>query len=912
MKKQELVIADDEDSGLQKLKTGSSENQGTTYDYAQVLKEMQKELQKIPAKYPEEGESYQDSTERAAESNENLELNLVKTIEPKDNNEDTENIAYSESAKKDASEAEEAYDDEDFEKSEEKSESQRSEKGKVDIKSTNLKSGNNGNLDNKGLAKHQEIAKPPATDEEDNGEKYSSEGFEEEEVDQVPDLPEESATIEPIKQENIKKGPPAGLASTVKPKEAPKNRKPPQLAQTAPAKNFKVRNVPNNKEVKKDIPKLPPKEPKEVKKETKALQNETKKPLNPVRPPLKRPASATATSQTKKEKPKPKEDKKEDKDNDLNFEIEEHVQADQATNNPASERVIVPASKGLLASLKIERPKSQANPRKQGEKEEDISLSKTQQPTTGIRIRTVKKEPKDMLRQIFEGFKKKEEKIKEKDEKIFAVEETDKRVKSLTSISNQNKDKEQEVNWVGNGMGLTTDVAGAVKKRNAEEKPKKESGGVLDFAKGFLANLESKFKKVPKLGQEHEVKDENKETKEKGKQKEGKKDEKLEKTWKYEIGQGVNSEYLKTQKLKEEEYKKKFNELFKSEKTKQEKQKKENLQRVKEIMKKEKENQKNIQQNFVKDFRAKNAEKKEEREPKVLQIQNVYLEEEVRLKKEQQKEEIHQLKLKMKLLKQQNEGLKKDLAEIKRIDSDASRALDSLAAKKAVILLGKMDFTSLSSIPKVKDSSTTGSSQRTRPSYSETILSEGRDPHNLDKLTPIEIIINKFADQGLSLEQVYQLLDENEDNLLTTKEIKDGLKKLELELDNKDINYIVSVLDKNTDGTITLPEFIATLQESLNVRKEYKDIMGDLRNVNNPIVLEERMLDIATKKKLIEEDAKKVSSEMKVQEYEYKQLLKKLQEFERLAGPKDDKKVNLDTYRDNILSLKVRRSVFKK
>lgn len=69
-------------------------------------------------------------------------------------------------------------------------------------------------------------------------------------------------------------------------------------------------------------------------------------------------------------------------------------------------------------------------------------------------------------------------------------------------------------------------------------------------------------------------------------------------------------------------------------------------------------------------------------------------------------------------------------------------------------------------------------------------------------------------------------------------------------------------MDKNTDGLVSLEEFVDNLGYNLTVRREYKKIMGDLDNLPNPIVLEERTLDLRIRKKLLESELKKNKLEM--------------------------------------------------
>lgn len=45
-------------------------------------------------------------------------------------------------------------------------------------------------------------------------------------------------------------------------------------------------------------------------------------------------------------------------------------------------------------------------------------------------------------------------------------------------------------------------------------------------------------------------------------------------------------------------------------------------------------------------------------------------------------------------------------------------------------------------------------------------------PVTLEEITVIDQIVNKIAEQGLSLEQVFMLIDSDNDGILTTTEIK--------------------------------------------------------------------------------------------------------------------------------------------
>jgi len=120
----------------------------------------------------------------------------------------------------------------------------------------------------------------------------------------------------------------------------------------------------------------------------------------------------------------------------------------------------------------------------------------------------------------------------------------------------------------------------------------------------------------------------------------------------------------------------------------------------------------------------------------------------------------------------------------------------------------------------------------------------------LEKLSPIEQIVKKIIDQEQSLEDVYQKLDEDGDGVLSPKEITKGLSNpdvIGIVLDPSEIDQIQQALDDNTDGIVTRDEFLKNLKNPYEKRKNYQKLMGSI-NVDNPIVLEERMLDMKFRK----------------------------------------------------------------
>ncbi len=103
--------------------------------------------------------------------------------------------------------------------------------------------------------------------------------------------------------------------------------------------------------------------------------------------------------------------------------------------------------------------------------------------------------------------------------------------------------------------------------------------------------------------------------------------------------------------------------------------------------------------------------------------------------------------------------------------------------------------------------------------------------------------MRKFERQGYTVEQAFHLFDENGDGLLTTKEVRLGFRDQELDALDTEIDALVIAIDKDANGVVSLPEWIAVLSPKLEVEKDYRSIMANI-NVEDPIELEEKTLDL--------------------------------------------------------------------
>lgn len=94
-----------------------------------------------------------------------------------------------------------------------------------------------------------------------------------------------------------------------------------------------------------------------------------------------------------------------------------------------------------------------------------------------------------------------------------------------------------------------------------------------------------------------------------------------------------------------------------------------------------------------------------------------------------------------------------------------------------------------------------------------------------DKESPLESLVKKFERQGYTVEQAFHLFDDNGDGLLTAKEVRAGFRDQELDALDTEIDALVTAIDKDANGLVSLPEWVAVLSPKLEVEKDYRAIM---------------------------------------------------------------------------------------
>lgn len=93
------------------------------------------------------------------------------------------------------------------------------------------------------------------------------------------------------------------------------------------------------------------------------------------------------------------------------------------------------------------------------------------------------------------------------------------------------------------------------------------------------------------------------------------------------------------------------------------------------------------------------------------------------------------------------------------------------------------------------------------------------------------------------------------DEVLTISEIKDGLKANNIELMDHELQKLIDVIDKDCDGVLTCDEWVNILDPRLDAQGKFTDLMGDI-DINDPLDLEERILDLQFKKRRLDNEVR--------------------------------------------------------
>ncbi|CDW82059.1 ef hand family protein [Stylonychia lemnae] len=122
-----------------------------------------------------------------------------------------------------------------------------------------------------------------------------------------------------------------------------------------------------------------------------------------------------------------------------------------------------------------------------------------------------------------------------------------------------------------------------------------------------------------------------------------------------------------------------------------------------------------------------------------------------------------------------------------------------------------------------------------------------------ERINPLDSIVKKFEQKGITIEQAFDLFDDDEDRVLTMQEIKKGIKNQRIELLDSEYQELIKVIDKNSDGVLTMEEWVNCLNPKYDAEKEFRQIMQNV-DIDDPLILEERILDLRYRSERIEKE----------------------------------------------------------
>lgn len=123
-----------------------------------------------------------------------------------------------------------------------------------------------------------------------------------------------------------------------------------------------------------------------------------------------------------------------------------------------------------------------------------------------------------------------------------------------------------------------------------------------------------------------------------------------------------------------------------------------------------------------------------------------------------------------------------------------------------------------------------------------------------ERENPLDPVVRKIEAKGVTVQQAFDLFDADGDEVLTLQEIKQGIKNQGIALLDSELQELVKQLDSNTDGVVTLAEWLRVLQPRYEAEREFRRILQDVADVEDPLDLEERILDLRFKGRRLERE----------------------------------------------------------
>lgn len=125
------------------------------------------------------------------------------------------------------------------------------------------------------------------------------------------------------------------------------------------------------------------------------------------------------------------------------------------------------------------------------------------------------------------------------------------------------------------------------------------------------------------------------------------------------------------------------------------------------------------------------------------------------------------------------------------------------------------------------------------------------------------------------------MLDEDMDEVLTIKEITNGMKHHNIVLTDEEWKEFLKAIDANSDGVLSLEEWENILVPKVKAQTDMYAIMGSI-NISDPLVLEEKILDLQYRNRHLEQELKmlRTQSGKSAMKQQFKDISKKIIKLE--------------------------------
>ena len=159
------------------------------------------------------------------------------------------------------------------------------------------------------------------------------------------------------------------------------------------------------------------------------------------------------------------------------------------------------------------------------------------------------------------------------------------------------------------------------------------------------------------------------------------------------------------------------------------------------------------------------------------------------------------------------------------------------------------------------------------------------------KEDPLDRVGEKIEKQRSSLKELFNLIDCDEDKILTINEIRQGLAGLCIKLDDEDKELVLRALDLNSDGVVSEQEFYKILDPRLQVQKDYRAIIGN-SDIGNPIIFEEQVLDMKLSGRMLHNEITKLAMQLKSKLGTEHKLLSRIKILENVLASRQIKGIS--------------------